>query len=429
MLKSVPVKSFSSLLILFQMAFSQSVVDGVAAIVGERVVLKSDVLQLAQMNAMQAGVDLTIETQLLPRFQDQALESLVTQKILLAMAAVDSMDEISRDEVDQALDYQIENLLSQFGSRERLELAMGQSMRDFKEEHWYDVRDQIIAERYQKDNISRVSISRPEVEAFFETYKDSLPPIDSRIEFAQLLIPILPGETSRSNAYAKAVKILEQIKSGGDFAQLAKDFSDDPMSAVQGGNLGFVRRGEFVAPFEQVAFSLMPGELSGLVETRYGYHIIQLLEKQGEKINARHILIALNSDESDRADALNVIRDYYFQLEEHPDLFDELTDSLAVEFGNRDKQGYFGWVDVSSLPGESYRAALLGTEAGDISPPFETNEGFHILKTLNYIEGGSPSLQKYYPHLELFALRQKQAEYFKQWLSSSRKSLFIDILE
>lgn len=403
-------------------------VDGIAAIVGENVILKSDVVQLAQINALQSRVDIYSHPDLISQFQEPAFEALVMQKILLDRAKVDSMDIIPDEDVDLALDQQIEAILAQVGSESRFEEVIGQNLRGFRTDHWYDLRDQIIAERYQADKIQSVKITRDEVNEFYYTYKDSLPPIDKQYELSQIILPARPGKAAYKQAYDKISDVLLRLSQGHSFPELAREYSDDPASKSLGGDLGFVRRGEFVQQYEEVAFSMQEGQTSEIVETEFGYHIIQLLEKQGERIHTRHILVTAKPTDEDRDKALDKIRDYYFLLTESPALFDSLVQSLSNEDNSHLDLGYIGWIEYTQLPHEAYRSALFGTSAGDITPPFKTQEGFHILKVISLKEGGIPTLEEYYPQIEAMALRQKQAKYMNQWLESVRKEVFIKAL-
>lgn len=429
MLKSIPIRFLILSLVLPLQLAAQELIDGLAAIVGDKMILKSDVLQLAQMNALQIGLDLTNNSVLLAQYQEHALNLLLTQKILIARAKVDSLDEIPSADVDQALDQQIDNIMTQVGTESRFEEVLKQSVREFRTERWFDIRDQIIADRYQSDKINYVSITRHEVEEFYHTYRDSLPPMETRLELSQIIVPINPGTAAKEQAYVEITDIAQRLAQGEDFSDLARQYSDDPASRIQGGDLGYVRRGEFVREFEETAFKLNNRETSEIVKTVFGYHIIQLLEKQGERINVRHILINVEPTEQDREKALERIREYYFLLSENLSLFDSLVTALgSSEESLSSELGYIGWVTLAQLPNESYRTALFGLRANEISPPFETPDGFHILNVLRYQEGGSPTLEDFYPQIEALALRNKQTIYFNNWLENIRSEVFIKIL-
>ncbi|MBA7601103.1 Chaperone SurA [subsurface metagenome] len=409
-------------------ALAQELVDGIAAIVGDNIILKSDVLQLAQINALQNRVDIFSQPDMLVQFQDIAFDALLMQKILLDQARVDSMDVIPQEDIDRSLEQQIENILAQVGSESRFKEVIGQSVRDFRSDHWDDIRDQIIAERYQTEKIQSISVTRDEVEEFYYTYKDSLPPIDNRYELSQIILPIRPGESAYKESYEQISSIHQRLLNGDSFTELAREFSDDLASKDLGGDLGFVRRGELVREYEEVAFSLSEGQVSDIVESVFGYHIIQLLEKQGERIRSRHILITAKPADKDRDKVLDTIRDCYFRLSEDPSLFDSLLQTLSVDDKSSLDLGYIGWIEYSQLPHDAYRSALFGTRSGDVTPPFETGQGFHILKVISFKEGGTPTLEEYYPQISLMALRQKRVKYMDFFLKNASKEVFIKTL-
>lgn len=408
---------------------AQQLIDGVAAIVGEKIILKSEVMQLAYLTSLQSGINPNQNPQQFNRYQDMALENLIIQNILLDRARVDSLDIIEDEEVDQLLDQRIETILAQIGSEEQFELEMGQSVRDFRRDYWGDMRDQIIADRYRGEKIMPISVTRDEVTEFYNTYKDSIPAVDTQYELAQIVIQIVPGQEAHDRTLKRITAVREELLGGSSFESLAQIYSDDPISSAQGGDLGYVRRGEFVQEFEETAFSLQEGEISEVVKTVFGYHVIQLLEKMGEKIHVRHILVAVEPTDRDREAALEQVREYFFTLETDPTLFDTIVQRISETENPPQELGYIGWVEQGQLPSESYRTALFGADSDEITPPFETPQGFHILKVINIKEGGAPNLKEYYPQIADYTLRYKQANYLEKWLERVRQEVFIRIMD
>ncbi len=331
--------------------------------------------------------------------------------------------------MDQALDQRVSSILAQVGTESRFEEVLGLTVREFKSDRWFDIQDQLIAERYQAEKIRYISITRDEVADFFSVYKDSIPPVETQLELSQIFIPVQASPATRDQAHVRILDIQRRLAQGEDFAALAQEYSDDVNSKVLGGNLGFVRRGELVLQFEETAFKLESGEVSDIVETVFGFHIIQLIEKQGERINARHILISITPSEDDRQAALSHVRDLYFLLEKDPSLFDSLVTVITATYADTPTQlGYIGWVPLPQLPSEAHRTALFGVREGEVTPPFETPDGFNILKALSYQEGGALNLEDFFPQLEAIALRNKQLIYFNNWINDIRKYVFIKVL-
>ena len=167
-------------------------IDGIAAIVGENIILKSDVSQVVGMTALQKGLDVTRDRALLEKLQGDVLSSLIDQKVILEMAKLDSI-EINEKDVDRALEQQIETFIMRAGTEEMAEKMLGQSLNAFRREYWYDMRDRLITEQYQQQLIMSVNINRENVVNFFTNYKDSLPMFPVKMKIRHLLIRIKLG--------------------------------------------------------------------------------------------------------------------------------------------------------------------------------------------------------------------------------------------
>jgi peptidyl-prolyl cis-trans isomerase SurA len=219
---------------------------------------------------------------------------------------------------------------------------------------------------------------------------------------------------------------LNQIKAGTSFSELAKKNSDDPGSASHGGELGFFSRGDFVSEFEQVAFSLQPGQISEVVETKFGFHVIQMIERRGEKINVRQILITLRPTDEDRGaviDTLKGIRDKAIRGANWADLATKYSEDPEV----KENKGHLGEFEAGSLKINEFKEVIDHLQLGDISEPFHTDYGYHILK-LNDRQTARPlALDKDWQKVENIALNYKQTQEFRKWLEELRKDMYIDI--
>ena len=162
--------------LLFSLTFSQDnrEIDGVVAIVENNIILKSDLLQMVSMTAAQNKINLEQNPDLYNKIQTNILKSMIDQKVLLEMAMLDSII-IEEDEVNQSLDQQIESLIIQAGGKEGAEKALGQSIKDFRREFWYEMQDRLITERYQQSLLSTIKVTREDIRSFLSVYKDSLP--------------------------------------------------------------------------------------------------------------------------------------------------------------------------------------------------------------------------------------------------------------
>ena len=403
----------------------QQHIDGVAAIVGENIILKSDVSQVVGMTALQQGLDVSKDVDVLMKLQEGVLSSLIDQKVILEMAKLDSI-EIADKDVENALDQQVENFILRAGSEDVAETMLGQSLSDFRREFWYDMRDRLITEQYQQQLIMSVNINRDGVFSFYEEYKDSLPDFPIKMKIRHLLTRIKAGEESKKNALFEIKQIRNRILNGELFSDLAKAFSDDPGSKNNGGSLGYIRRNQMVKEFETKAYTQEINSISDPVETVFGYHILETTEKSGEKIKVRHILISPEVTEKDESLAYKYalsLRDSSTNLNKFKKLvFEKSEDDQTQKIG-----GDLGWITPNNSPIPEISEVLGLLEVGECSRPVKTSFGYHLLWLEEVRPGGNPSLDLHWTEIEEIALNHKRMMFFKDLVSEARDKFFVNI--
>ena len=403
-------------------------IDGVAAVIEEHIVLKSDLAQMVNMTAVQNGLDPSKDPGSFLRLQGSVLQSMVDQKILLEMAEVDSIF-VEEKEVDQNLEQQVQMLVAQAGSEKRAVEILGQSLSDFRREFWYDMRDRLISEKYQQQLLNSINVTRGDVVEFYKTYRDSLPPIPTRVKVRHLLIPISPSESSKNKSVSLLDSIKEQVLGGADFGLLASEHSQDPGSKNSGGSLGWVTRGSLVKSFETAAFTADIGEVVGPVETSFGFHLLETMAKQGEKIKVRHILSIPEKtmDDNKRAfdfatklkqDSIKTVEDFKVAVKRHT--FDETTRKIG---------GDLGWIDPTnySIPEIGQAINIIGMDS--CSAPINSSLGFHLLWFEGIKKGGRPNTIDHWPDIEAMALNKKKMDWYRDWIERARNRFFIQIME
>ena len=403
----------------------QQHIDGVAAIVGENIILKSDISQVVGMTALQQGLDVSKDVDVLMKLQEGVLSSLIDQKVILEMAKLDSI-EIADKDVENALDQQVENFILRAGSEDVAETMLGQSLSDFRREFWYDMRDRLITEQYQQQLIMSVNINRDGVFNFYEEYKDSLPDFPIKMKIRHLLTRIKAGEESKKNALFEIKQIRDRILNGELFSDLAKAFSDDPGSKNNGGSLGYIRRNQMVKEFETKAYTQEINSVSDPVETVFGYHILETTEKSGEKIKVRHILISPEVTEKDESLAYKYalsLRDSSTNLNKFKKLvFEKSEDDQTQKIG-----GDLGWITPNNSPIPEISEVLGLLEVGECSRPVKTSFGYHLLWLEEVRPGGKPSLDLHWTEIEEIALNHKRMMFFKDLVSEARDKFFVNI--
>ena len=408
-------------------ARSQEHLDGIAAIVGDQIILRSEVSQYAFNVALQMNIDIKNNPKKFEQLRRQTLENLIIQKILLEKAKEDTV-KVDEAQVDQMLNQQIAAWTQQVGSESKLEEYFGMPINKIRREFRDEVRNRLLVDKVQQQFMQKITITRPEVEEFYRTMKDSLPEVREMVNISHILMQIKARGKAREEALKKIREIRQKILNGADFAAMARLYSEDPGSASRGGELGFIQRGDFVPEFERVAFSLSPGEISDVVETRFGFHIIQMIEKRGEKINVRHILIRLKPTEKDAEltrKLLAAVRDSILQGAS----FAEMAKKYSDDETTKDNGGNLGWFEVDKLQLPEFKKAIQGLKPGEISEPFRTQYGYHIVKVNARRKAGKLTLEKDWQQIEQMALNYKRSKKFKEWVDNLRKQTYIAIKE
>lgn len=271
-------------------------IDKIIAVVDDKIILKSDIEN--QINLLGDQVADNEEARCV------MLNELISNRLLTTQASLDSTLMVSDEEVEQELENKVNYYISMVGSREKFEQYYNKTIEEIKSDFRDDILDQMLATRMRSKIIENIKATPTEVRDYFNTIpKDSLPYFNTELEISQLILKTKVSPIQKQLSYNQILDIKKRLDEGEDFELLAQLYSDDPGSAKEGGDLGWAERGSFVPEFEEAAFSMENGQISSIIETQFGYHILQLVERKGEQVHARHILI---TPESTTSDLLNV---------------------------------------------------------------------------------------------------------------------------
>ena len=417
------------LIIVLSFSFAQKniqYIDGVAAIVEDRIILKSDLAQMVNMAAIQRQIDLSNPAVFL-RVQESVIQSMVDQKILLEMAEIDSIV-VEEKDVNKALDQQVEMLIQQAGNREKAEEVLGQSIKSFRREFWFDMKDRMITEQYQQQLLGSIAVTRFDVKDFYNTHKDSLPRLPMRVKIRHLLVSVLPGDEAKKETVSFLLNLKKELAAGASFSDFAKAHSLDPGSKNNGGELGWVSRGSLVQGFETVAFTQVVGVVSDPIETEFGYHIIETLEKLGGKIRVRHILMSPEITPADQELAFGLANTYADSIATI-ETFKEMVKKYSTDKTTLDIGGDLGWIDPSSYSVPEIGQAIKYIEMGSCSPPINSSLGFHLLWVDGIKKGGRANLTDHWSDIESIALNKKKMDWYQNWIIDARGKFHTQIME
>jgi len=357
------IKFFVILIILVNtLACAQKEIDKIVAVVDNEIILQSELDYQVRLVAAQKKVDPES-----PGLQLNVLNQMVDEKLAYAQALLDSI-QVTEDEINQRIDYQVQYFIQQYGSKEKVEQLYGMSIEKIKRTLEDPVKKQIMVQRLEDKKFGDVDASRRDVEMFFNTYKDSIGIIPEKIDIAHIFI--IPKVTDQIKGKYKnlAQSILDSIKKGADFGDMAKKYSQDPGSASEGGDLGWVGKGVFYPEFEAAAFALKPGAISDVVESPVGFHIIQMLDRRGDKIHVRHILIKIQKGDQADLSAIELLSSLRDSIVQGKATFAEYAKKYSEDKETSAYGGDLGVFFLSQLD-QKMLDIVSNMKAGDISYP------------------------------------------------------------
>ncbi len=408
-------------------AFCQQVLDRIVAIVDDDVILESEIVQGAYLMAMQMQVDITKNPKEFEKLKKSTMNNLVTQKLLLIQAEKDTIKAEER-QVEAYLQQQMQGIIQQLGSEQKVEEYFGASIAKIRRNYRDEIEKNLRAMQVRNVKLGTVKIGRREVETFFKSKKDTVGRIQETVDISHILVTPKAGAAARAEAMSKIKAIQERINKGEAFADLAKELSQDPGSAQVGGDLGYTARGEMERPFEEAAFNLNSGQVSDVVETRYGYHLIKLEERRGEKIHCRHILIAFKPSREDEVAAADTIRAIDKQLKNGAN-FEALVLKYSEDASSNQQKGHLGVFETDQLRerAKEFVFAIKGITEGGYTDPVRTQYGFHIIRLNKREPARQLSLDKDFDRIHRLALEYKKQKTFETWIAEIKENVFVDI--
>lgn len=411
---------------------NEVLIDEVVAVVGNRIILESDLeTQVLQQQAQ--GVTTGKQT-----LKCQILEDLMIQKLFVNQAEVDSVT-VTDNQVESALDHRVRYFVSQFGSQEKMESFYGKTVMEIKNEFREIIREQLMAEEVQQSIVENIKVTPSEVRAFFNRIPpDSIPLIPSEFEIGQIVKKPPVGNEELNAVRERLRGYRNRILAGERFETFAALYSEDPGSASRGGELGFYRRGELFPEFEAVAFRLERGEVSDIVKTKAGFHIIQLIERRGETVNVRHILLRPKPSPIELEMASNFLDSLAREIRAGKLTFEE-----ALKFSDDPGKMHGGlllnpYTGTRRFEAEHLEPSVFFVvdkmKVGDISGavPFIDEDGYSAFRLLYLKERTSPhraNLNDDYDRIKNWALESKQRDAIVEWIRNKNKKTFIKIVE
>ena len=415
-------------------AQNRQVVDGIVAVVGQTIIKNSDVEQAYAQVRLRKGM----ENSQLERCN--LLESMLITKLLIHKGMVDSV-EVKDEQVEEQVEYYLQMAVAQAGGKEKLRDMFHASYDELHDQYFDILHDRILSQKVEYDLTGNIKVTPAEVAEYFASYSsDSLPEIPTQYEVSEVVIEPTISEAERDRVRGELAELRERILKGDNFAMLARLYSQDPGSAPKGGELGFFGRDRMVAEFEAAAFALKPGEVSPIVETEYGFHIIQLIERRGNTINARHILMQPQTSSEDLLRARITLDSLAQEIRQGNITFEE----AARKYSNGTSKAQGGAVTNpasgnSRFDKETFAQLYPGIgiaamEEGEISnaTPLTTQENksaYCIVKVTKKIPAHKANLTDDYDRISNAALEAAKSKKIVEWCNRMVKTTYVRIAD
>jgi len=404
-------------------AQQEILLDRVASVVENKIVLMSDVVLAANAVAAQQKINPNTNPSAYQKILESSRESMIEQLLIIEMAEQDSVEILDKD-IDKALNQQIDNIIAQTGSKELAEEALGKKISDFKRSYRDDMKGKLLAEKYTSSLTTSISVSRGDVIDFFSVYKDSIPSFPTLYKTHHILLEVKPSKESEEKSFKKALDVKNKIINGLSFDDAAKLYSSDPGSKDQGGNLGYVPRGTFVKEFDKVVFTVDKNILTDPVKTQYGHHLIEVLERTGEKVLARHILIRTETTDTDKKITYDSINNIKNNINNFDDFY-EAAASFSDDKTSNSNGGFLGMIDLEYYQVPELKKEISNIKLKTVSNPIKTDFGYHLIWVDEIKEGGIPSLEKNWLDLEEMALNKKKSDWYQNWIKKIKSQFYI----
>jgi peptidyl-prolyl cis-trans isomerase SurA len=426
-----PITLIAIFLISISTIKAQNVIDQIVAVVGGDKILLSDIEQEALRMKMQGAMSDE-------NSRCRILEEMLIHKMLLHHSKIDSIT-VSDFMVEGEIDRRLKYFTNQVGSEAALEKYFNKNIFQIKDDLRELVRETQLTQQMRSKIVDKVNVTPDDVKRFFkEIPKDSLPLIPEQYEYRQICIYPPASTDAKFMVREKLLELRERIIKGERFAPLAVAYSEDRASATKGGELGMRSREELVKAFADAAFNLKPGQVSNIVETEYGFHIIQLIEKRGDQVNVRHILMKPTFTSSMYLKAQNKLDSITTLIQN-----DSITFIKAAQKFSEDKKTIMsGGLVINPQTGTSLFEkehiqpaeffTIKNLQPYVISEPFESrdqhaNVVFKVVMVTRIIPAHKANLDDDYAIIQLMAKGTKEQEKFMEWVKQKQKTTYIRI--
>ncbi len=407
------------------------VIDRVIGVVGDFHILQSDVEQQylqQKMSGMYMSADVRCKI----------YNHFIEQKLLMAQSKIDSV-EVGPDMVEMQMESRLDYFIGQFGDEAEMESYFNKSIFDIKDDLREAIQEQMITDQVRSSIVTDVSTTPSDVKAFYRSLEeDSIPYINTQVELSQIIAYPQFSEEAIFEVKERLLGLRKRVQDGEDFGTLAILYSEDPGSASRRGELGFMMPSTLDKEYSKVAWSLKPGQISKIVESSFGYHLIQMIERRGDRANTRHILMNPKADANAKQSAIHKLDSLKVQIES-----DSVAFSLTAKRYSEDiktsvnggllvnPQTMSAKFELDQLDTKDYYM-IRNLEVGDVTDTYESTDHngkacYKLIQLKFRVEPHRANLKQDYVLLEEMALNYKTNEVIKKWYDEKKNTTYIRV--
>ncbi len=425
-------------MMMMPMLYAQQgkLIDEIIGVVGDNIILESEVeIEFQQMQKEFPGMSDSVKC--------DVLKQQIINKLMLTKAQLDSV-ELSEDRVEAELDKRIRYFASQFGGEKAMEDFYGKTITEIKATNRDKIRNTMLVQETQQKILKDVKVSPTDIKNFFDEMKreDSLPYYSAEVEIAQIIIEPKVSAQAKELALEKITELRDRILNGDNFNTLSLIYSEDKISAQNGGELGFFSRGDMVPEFEAAAFKLKPDSISKIIETKYGYHILKLIDRKGDNINVRHILIRPQIFRSDIVAAKTKLDSIIWLIKIDSLKFENAAKKFSDDLPTKSNGGFIteGQIGTTKVPIDELPKDLYFTiekmKPGELSEPDQITlqgpdrtQAWRVLYLKSESKPHECNLVDDYQKLNAMAFQKKQRKAMHDWVEKYKKTVYMSVAD
>ncbi|MFY7733696.1 MAG: peptidylprolyl isomerase [Bacteroidia bacterium] len=417
---------------------SGETIDGIVGVFADKIILHSEI-EFEYQQFLKEYPDKRSDT-----IRCDILKQKLTEKLLSTKAEIDSLP-LTDERIDGELEQRIQYFARQFGGEKGLEEFYGKSISEIKQNYRDKIKTSLLMQEMQQKILKDIKVSPTDIKTYFNAIdKDSLPYYSSEVEVAQIIIEPKVSKEAKDIAYQKISELRTRLINGDNFRTIAKIYSDDKGSAVQGGDLGFFGRGMMVPEFEAAAFKTPQDSISKIVETKFGYHIIQPIKRRGEEVHARHVLIKPQIYKADIEDSRVKIDSIINLIKLDSISFTEAAKKFSTEKRTGARGGFLSnpqngntKIPIDELPKDIF-LIIQNLKPGDMSNAELTTiqnaqgEAVKVWRTIYLKSESKPhiaNLKDDYQKMQIAAEEDKKQKTLARWIEKNRKQFYVQVAD